>query len=90
MLTRKAFCDLIEFLRSEGVIVTTEYRRDGPHVEIQGCDGTDRNACAWASLRGLDLGTFQAFLDELGTPCDCTIIMDVDPKKLPGTRWGSG
>ena len=66
---------LLEFLRAEGVVVVTQPNRDEAQVEIEGCDGTDRNACAWASLRGMDLRAFRACLDDRGLPCDCSIVM---------------
>jgi hypothetical protein len=78
VLTKRSFFDLAEFLGAQGVNVITDRGHDGVNVEIRGCEGSDRNTCEWARLRGFDVSGVRNLLDTLGLPCDCSILLELD------------
>ncbi len=71
------FLDLIEFLSAYGVKIRTKSDGGRPHVEIEGCDGTDAGTREWVSVRGHDLAGVLGFLDRHGCACDCAVLEQV-------------
>ena len=76
-LTPDDILELRDFIRASGCDVVLRRALAGIEgaVEVFGCDGTNRFTDRWGELRRIPRQKLRRLLDELGTPCDCSVVM---------------